>query len=160
MACAQPFILASTPGSLEYLRSYGFQTFDSVWDESYDQILDPQQRLQAIVQVMNQIANWKPEIKQEKLAQAQTIADSNRRHFFSQEFSDHVINELKTNLTMAFAELERTNTASAFVHRFATFRSDPELQAMFNPNKTQETLDQMLNRAQQYNKRCLNFMTK
>lgn len=152
MACAQPFILASTPGSLEYLRSYGFQTFGNQWDESYDQILDPHQRLQAIVQVMKQIANWSPELREKNMAQAQIIAEHNRQHFFSTEFFDHVINELKTNLSRAFVELKNINRASAFIHRYNTFRSDPELLSLIKPNKTQETLELMINAARQYNK--------
>ena len=40
IACQQPFIIAATPGSLEYLRSYGFRTFEGIWDESYDDAED------------------------------------------------------------------------------------------------------------------------
>jgi hypothetical protein len=36
-----PFILVGPAHNLEYLRSYGFQTFDYWWDESYDEIEDP-----------------------------------------------------------------------------------------------------------------------
>jgi hypothetical protein len=40
-----PFIMVSTAGSLAYLKGLGFKTFDSIWDESYDQEQDPVQRL-------------------------------------------------------------------------------------------------------------------
>jgi hypothetical protein len=56
IACKQPFILASTSGSLEYLRSYGFQTFGEIIDESYDTIQDPVKRMQSIVNTMKDIA--------------------------------------------------------------------------------------------------------
>ena len=45
IACAQPFILAGTHNSLEYLRSYGFKTFGHIWDESYDLVEVPEERL-------------------------------------------------------------------------------------------------------------------
>jgi len=40
-----PFIMVSTAGSLAYLKGLGFKTFDSIWDESYDQEQDHIQRL-------------------------------------------------------------------------------------------------------------------
>jgi hypothetical protein len=36
IALEMPFVLIAPAGSLAYLREYGFQTFDSVFDESYD----------------------------------------------------------------------------------------------------------------------------
>jgi hypothetical protein len=114
IACAQPFILAGTHGSLEYLRSYGFKTFGDVWDESYDTIKDPQLRMYAIVDLMNQIANWGP-TQEKKMAQARDIAEYNQQHFFSKDFWDRVTGELKTNLAHALLELENTNTSQRYL---------------------------------------------
>jgi hypothetical protein len=108
IALAQPFVLAATAGSLEYLRSYGFKTFDSIWDESYDAIKDPEQRLYAITDLMTQIDNWGPPVRKKKLAEAQAIANHNREHFFSQEFFNQVVDELTTNLTTTLTEIEST----------------------------------------------------
>jgi hypothetical protein len=36
--CKKPFLLAASSNSLRFLRKYGFQTFDSLFDESYDTI--------------------------------------------------------------------------------------------------------------------------
>jgi hypothetical protein len=55
IALGQPFILAGTPGSLEYLRSYGFRTFGHVWDEQYEQETDPEYRLVKITNLMLQM---------------------------------------------------------------------------------------------------------
>lgn len=106
IALAQPFILASTAGSLEYLRSYGFRTFDGIWSEAYDRITDPALRLEIIAGIMRTIATWDTETRRQKMQQAQAIADFNRRHFFSQEFFDRVYNELDQNLRQAFDELD------------------------------------------------------
>lgn len=50
----QPFILVSNQGSLEYLRRYGFRTFEGVWDESYDQLHDDK-RISAIGNLLEEL---------------------------------------------------------------------------------------------------------
>jgi hypothetical protein len=109
IACGQPFILAGTYGSLEYLHRYGFKTFMHLWDERYDQIEDPEERLIRIADVMRQIANWDHATRENKMSQARIIADYNKQHFFSQEFFDCIVNELKENLTQGFDELNNCN---------------------------------------------------
>jgi hypothetical protein len=118
IACAQPFILAGTHGSLEYLRSYGFKTFGDVWDESYDLVEDPAERLIQIAELMKYIANWLPHQRKRNMVQARAIADYNKKHFFSQEFFDRVIDELKTNLKSAVAELELCNNYVGWLDRW------------------------------------------
>jgi hypothetical protein len=115
IACAQPFILAGTQGSLEYLQSYGFKTFGDIWDESYDLIEDPKERLIKITNLMKQISTWTPQLQKQKMAEAQAIAEYNRQHFFSKEFYTSITKELKDNLTVALAELENTNTSKRYI---------------------------------------------
>jgi hypothetical protein len=124
-----------------------------VWDEYYDCIENPQERLVYIATVMRQIANWTPEERDKKMAQAQDIADYNKQHFFSQEFFNLVTNELKTNLTTAFAELEQTNTSGDFLHRRQVFTSDLELVELSKNSKKPETREQTFQLAQHYNQR-------
>lgn len=153
IACAQPFILASTHGSLEYLRSYGFQTFGHIWNEDYDQVEDPLTRLMHILTLMRQIANWSSDEQEEKMIKARAIADFNKKHFFSAEFFNLINSELKNNLTAAFTELENTNGARAFLHRHRVFNSDPDLVKLSKNGKTLETKKQMLKLAEYYNSR-------
>jgi hypothetical protein len=115
LACGQPFIMASTPGSLQYIKDYGFQTFDLIWDESYDQIVDPQQRLEKIISLMKTISAWDSKTREAKLQQARQIALQNKKHFFSQEFFDLIVNELENNLKTGLVELENTNNSSKFI---------------------------------------------
>ena len=49
----RPFILASTPYSLEYLKKLGFRTFDQWWDESYDHEEDHEKRILKIFEVID-----------------------------------------------------------------------------------------------------------
>jgi hypothetical protein len=114
IACGQPFILTATHGSLEYLRSYGFKTYHSVWNEEYDQIEDPRDRLDAIIELMRTIADWDSPTQQSKMAQAQQIAEYNKQYFFSEEFFKLVSNELKQNLSSAITLAHSTNTAQVW----------------------------------------------
>jgi len=102
IACGKPFVMVATPGSLDYLRSYGFLTFGSVIDESYDQVTDPGERLAAIVRTMRSIASWSDQEKQVANQELQRIADHNRKLFFSDDFARHIVQELKTNLLSAY----------------------------------------------------------
>ena len=97
IACAHPFVLAAGPGALEYLRSYGFQTFGAVFDESYDQELDSAKRLEKIIMTMQQIKT----LTQDDWQEIQCIAEHNQHHFFSDTFMNQVTSELETNLESA-----------------------------------------------------------
>jgi hypothetical protein len=115
IACGHPFILASTPGSLAYLRDYGFRTFGGIVDESYDSEPDPVARLNLIVAAMKTITEWTPEQQLFNQVKIKEITNYNKQHFFSEQFFNSIIDELKCNLTMAFATLEDTNTSKTFI---------------------------------------------
>jgi hypothetical protein len=152
IACAQPFILVSTHGSLEYLRSYGFKTFSDIWDEQYNLVEDPKERLIRIVDVMRHIANWSPEIRERKMAEAQVIVDYNKQHFFSKEFFDLVTNELKTNLKVAFEELNQCNNYQSWINRWQQLTAYPAVVEFLKSNQynhlpTTQSVDYMMNLA-------------
>jgi hypothetical protein len=127
IACGQPFILAGTHGSLEYLRSYGFKTFSDIWDESYDLIEDPQKRLHAIIDVMIQIAKLEPSDRERKIAQAQIIAEYNKQRFFSKEFFNQVVSELTINLTTALGQIVADFDTTPFINRWERVLSHKEV---------------------------------
>lgn len=102
IAVGQPFILAATHGSLKYLHRYGFKTFGDIWDETYDTIVAPGDRLRAIVRLMSEIASWDSATKANKMLQAKAIVDFNREHFFSLAFFNKIKKELVDNLNQAF----------------------------------------------------------
>jgi hypothetical protein len=152
MALAQPFILMGTAGSLTYLRSYGFKTFDQVWDESYDNEKNPARRLQAVIDLMKTIANWTPEERQQKMDLAQSIADYNKQWFFSQEFFDQIINELKHGLQQGFLQLENTNTGGQWLNLTQRLHSLQSWPNIYSPllNLTQQEWQQATQLARQY----------
>jgi len=104
IACGQPFMLAATHGSLEYLRSYGFETFSPWIDETYDTVGNPAERLQAIVQEMHRIASLNHSDKAELYQELGKIAVRNQQLFFSNAWQQSIIDEFKTNLDIAFVE--------------------------------------------------------
>lgn len=53
-----PFILIAPPKTLEYLRLYGIQTFNDVWDESYDLEENHEKRLIKIFKVIDQLDQY------------------------------------------------------------------------------------------------------
>lgn len=115
IACNQPFLLLSAAGSLKYLQRYGFKTFDSVFDESYDSITDPCQRMSAVVKTMSTITNWSDKEKAINMAKINQITEYNQKYFFSNDFFELITNELKQNLKNGLEELESTNTSERYL---------------------------------------------
>lgn len=53
-----PFIIIGVNGALKGMQDAGFRTFSEFWDESYDTIQDPSQRMQAIMNIVEEISQW------------------------------------------------------------------------------------------------------
>ena len=135
IACRQPFILAATHGSLQYLRDYGFQTFDSVWDESYDTIENPYHRMKAIINVMCDISNWTDTQRLANTQRMEQIVDHNQKHFFSEAFFDLVISELKTNMSKAFRQIKTDPGFDKWTKRWQHFLMFVEIQEFLDNNQ-------------------------
>jgi len=75
----QPFVVLQAPGSLEYLRSYGFKTFGDFWDESYDSIQDPDERMDAIASIVDWITTQNLYDLREVM---EDVLEHNFRHFY------------------------------------------------------------------------------
>ena len=106
IACGKPFMLAATPGSLQYLRDYGFETFAELIDESYDTITDSKHRLDAIVAEMKRIAALDADAKQILYTKLHEIAQRNKQRFFT-GLVDQVMSEYKTNLDQAMIVMQQ-----------------------------------------------------
>lgn len=55
-----PFLIAGNPGTLAQLRALGLRTFGHVIDESYDEIVDPETRLVAVISEARRLAKLGP----------------------------------------------------------------------------------------------------
>jgi hypothetical protein len=137
IACGQPFILAATHGSLQYLQDYGFQTYESVWDESYDNISDPYQRMLAIIAVMRDISTWSDQKKNKNLERMDQIAKFNQNYFFSDKFQQLIISELKENLIGAFEKIRINPGFERWIGWCEKNVSHPQIQNFLVTNQDQ-----------------------
>jgi hypothetical protein len=161
IACGQPFILAATHGSLQYLRDYGFRTFDTVWDETYDTIQDPYHRLLAIIKLMRTICKWTPEERLKKRQLMQDITTQNQKHFFSTEFFNLVTDELRENLSKAFDQIKTDPGFEAWIARWKKNLQHKEIKDFLAKNSdpmnpTQDHYDKILKYIQDYSKKVVN----
>lgn len=95
----QPFVVVQAPNSLEYLRSYGFRTFDHWWDESYDKISDPNKRLNAIADIINYIGNKSLEELEVLRMEMADVLEHNFRHFY-ENIPAICLDELEKNIKL------------------------------------------------------------
>ena len=95
----QPFVVVQAPGSLKYLQSYGFKTFGDWWDESYDDIDDPTQRLHAIAKIINDIGG-KDISELEKLRMEMAGVLEHNFHHFYENIPAIVLGELENNIRL------------------------------------------------------------
>jgi hypothetical protein len=51
----QPFIVFAGYGYLKHLKTYGFKTFSDFWDESYDEIVNPEERFFALLKLVRML---------------------------------------------------------------------------------------------------------
>lgn len=96
-----PFVLVGCAHNLKYLRSYGFKTFSKWFDESYDDIDDPVERLKAVVKVIEYISRLDNDELTSMLHDMEEVLEYNYQLFNSQEFLDAAWVELTSNLQNA-----------------------------------------------------------
>lgn len=106
IACGKPFMLAATPGSLQYLRDYGFETFEEYIDESYDSIIDPYKRLTAITDEMQRISTLPVRQKNLLWKNLHCISERNQQKFFSKDWQNSIEQEFYTNLNAAMSKIK------------------------------------------------------
>jgi len=55
IAARMPFLMISSPYTLKYLKKLGYKTFNKWWDESYDDELDLDTRLNMIIKILEDL---------------------------------------------------------------------------------------------------------
>lgn len=100
IVAGQPFLLLAGRGNLQYLREYGFKTFGDYWDESYDQIEDPGQRVGAVVDILENLSNLTHTQQQNMRRDMQSIVEHNFDQLFS-KLRPMVVAELTDGIAKA-----------------------------------------------------------
>lgn len=94
IALGMPFVLVSTAGSLQYLRSYGFKTFSDFWDESYDLEPNDQLRVEKIANLLQNLQQLTVSQRCDLYHAALPVIKHNWQHFYSGGFESTLWNEL------------------------------------------------------------------
>ena len=100
----QPFVLLGCANNLAYLKSYGFKTFDAWWDEGYDKLQDPIERIKAVVKIIKDICELPNNELEGMLRGMQYVLDYNYNLFYSKEFVQREWDNLKQNLMQAVVQ--------------------------------------------------------
>ncbi len=100
----RPFFLVSTPGSLAYLKSYGFRTFDLWIDESYDQETDNYIRIEKITAELKRLCGLGSQQLQQMHAEMRDTLEYNFNHFYN-DFKNIIVDELVDNFEHIFLQI-------------------------------------------------------
>jgi hypothetical protein len=92
----RPFLLVSSPGNLNYLRSYGFKTFDRWIDESYDNEQDHDRRILLIIAELEKLCALPKHELSQMYIEMQDVLEYNFNHFFG-NFKNIILKELVDN---------------------------------------------------------------
>jgi len=101
IALEMPFVLVAPAGSLEYLRSYGFQTFTGILDESYDDETDDILRIQKVTNLLKDLNNLSVHERQQIHRACLPRVEHNYNHFYRGGLTDILWAEL-TNMLNEF----------------------------------------------------------
>lgn len=97
----RPFIIVGVPGSMDNLKKFGFKTFGQWWNESYDNISDPIDRLLAITDIISEIATKSKKELVEMLHDMHPILKHNYDHYYTEfrsHWIDHIHQQCQKNL--------------------------------------------------------------
>ena len=94
IALEMPFVLVAPAGSLAYLREYGFKTFDSVFDESYDLETNDLLRVEKVTALLKSLDQMSTGQRLEIHQACLPIVEYNYNHFYRGGFADVLWQEL------------------------------------------------------------------
>jgi hypothetical protein len=99
IALEMPFVLMAPAGSLEYMRSYGFKTFDGIFDESYDLETDDIKRVEKVTKLLKDLDNLTPEERLDIHRRCLPAVIHNYEHFYGGNFDRVLWRELQEMLS-------------------------------------------------------------
>jgi hypothetical protein len=89
MVHRHPFILVGPYKTLEHLKDMGYKTFSDFWDESYDDIEDPFERLLKIVEICKDIQSW-DDIKKKQFFYKSMIITNHNYSLLTSQYPDNM----------------------------------------------------------------------
>jgi hypothetical protein len=89
MVHRHPFILVGPYKTLEHLKDMGYKTFSDFWDESYDDIEDPFERLLKIVEICKDIQNWS-EVERKTFFYKSMVITTHNYNLLTSQYPDNM----------------------------------------------------------------------
>lgn len=100
IALGMPFVLLATANSLQYLKQYGFKTFDTLWPEHYDQETNDLARAAKVAELLKSIDDLSPQEKKQLWRHAVPIIKHNWNWFYHDGFEQVLWHELTQMLEL------------------------------------------------------------
>jgi len=99
------FVMFAPQHTLKFIKSLGFKTFDSVIDESYDDIADPRRRFDLAFDQVEYLAEQDPKVIYDKI---RDITQYNLFHFVSyiKQTKQQMLNKLLGKIPLLFGTFE------------------------------------------------------
>jgi hypothetical protein len=94
----RPFMILSQPGALKMLKISGYKTFSPLIDESYDDIQDYNERVQAVIKEIKRLHDMPIEQFDELVNQCKPIIEYNYKHLLSEMYKPWPSNFKMSNL--------------------------------------------------------------
>ena len=98
IALGMPFVLSAPAGSLKYLKSYGFKTFDTIWNEDYDDMIHDTPRILRLTSLLKKLDSQTEQEKNDMFKKCIPIIEHNWNHFYNGGFEKVLWTELTTML--------------------------------------------------------------
>ena len=115
IACGHPFIVVAGPGSLTFLRKYGFKTFSPYINEDYDQEPDAITRLAKVIDTMCELDNLPVDQYNKIISKITRIAKFNQKHFFSKKFFNQIVDQYQADMQNAITQIKSQTTGKNFL---------------------------------------------
>ena len=96
MIVKHPFVLIARENSLRTLREYGFKTFDTWWDESYDAIENDRERFLKISNLVYELCCIEPSHWDCMLEEMQPVLEHNYQLMRQRPFDFTATSEMST----------------------------------------------------------------
>ena len=77
MRAHHPFVIVGHHNSIKWLKNTGFMTFDKWWDESYDDIENPTERMQKICELLLELKKYDQKQWEQIYSDMQTVLEHN-----------------------------------------------------------------------------------
>lgn len=82
-ALKMPFIMLGNVGTMKYVQSIGYKTFDHMWSEEYDTISDKTKRMEAVCKLVQKLANMSNTALKKLVKQNYDVLEHNYNHLMT-----------------------------------------------------------------------------